>query len=126
MNARYSRQVILPEIGAAGQARLAAAKVLVVGAGGLGCPALQYLAGAGVGAKAPESDIAAGRGGMIGIIDPDTVDISNLHRQTLYNTGDAGQPKAALAKNRLLQLNPDITVHAYAESLTDANALRLF
>jgi adenylyltransferase/sulfurtransferase len=109
---RYSRQIILPEIGAAGQDSLAAARVLVVGAGGLGCPALQYLAGAGV--------------GTIGIIDPDSVDISNLQRQTLYKTSDAGMPKAAVARERVLQLNPDITVNAYIEELTDKNVLGLF
>jgi len=109
---RYSRQIIMPEIGPKGQERLAAARVLVVGAGGLGCPALQYLAGAGVGA--------------IGIIDHDVVDISNLQRQTLYKTDDAGLPKAAAAKERILQMNPDIIVNAYPEELTDKNVLGLF
>ncbi|MFH1157329.1 MAG: HesA/MoeB/ThiF family protein [Pseudomonadota bacterium] len=109
---RYSRQTLLPEIGDAGQERLAAARVLVVGAGGLGCPVLQYLAGAGI--------------GTIGIIDPDTVDISNLQRQTLYKTEDAGSLKASLAKERLLQLNPGITMNAYPEELTDKNAPELF
>lgn len=111
-NARYSRQLVMSEIGAAGQERLAAARVLVVGAGGLGCPVLQYLAGAGI--------------GTIGIIDPDTADISNLQRQTLYKTSDAGLPKAAVAKERILQLNPEIIVNSYPEELTAKNVLGLF
>ena len=109
---RYSRQTIMPEIGSAGQERLSAAKVLVVGAGGLGCPVLQYLAGAGI--------------GTIGIVDFDTVDVSNLQRQTLYKTDDAGLLKATVAKERLLQLNPDIVVNAYPDELTEKNVVGLF
>ncbi|MBI3440383.1 MAG: HesA/MoeB/ThiF family protein [Proteobacteria bacterium] len=109
---RYSKQVILPEIGASGQERLSATRVLVVGAGGLGCPALQYLAGAGI--------------GTIGIIDHDIVDVSNLHRQILYKTDDLGRLKATVARERLVQLNPDITVTAYTEKLDDQNVLGLF
>jgi adenylyltransferase/sulfurtransferase len=109
---RYHRQEILAEIGIAGQEKLAAARVLVVGAGGLGCPVLHYLAGAGI--------------GTLGIIDPDTIDISNLQRQILYTTADAGKPKAVVAAERLLQLNPDIKVNAYAEELTAQNVLGLF
>lgn len=111
-NMRYHRQEILAEIGIAGQEKLAAARVLVVGAGGLGCPVLHYLAGAGI--------------GTLGIIDPDTIDISNLQRQILYTTADAGKPKAVVAAERLLQLNPDIKVNAYAEELTAQNVLGLF
>lgn len=109
---RYSRQEILAEIGVSGQKKLSAARVLVVGAGGLGCPAMQYLAGAGI--------------GTIGIIDHDNVDISNLQRQVLYDTADAGKPKAAIAKERLLRLNPHITVNAYVQELTAENAISLF
>lgn len=109
---RFSRQMILPEIGAAGQARLSAARVLVVGAGGLGCPVLQYLVGAGV--------------GTIGIIDHDRVDITNLHRQILFSTDDAGTSKALAARDRLHALNPDITLHAHDAELTDKNAPGLF
>jgi molybdopterin/thiamine biosynthesis adenylyltransferase/rhodanese-related sulfurtransferase len=110
--ARYSRQMILPEIGFSGQSRLSEARVLIVGAGGLGCPALQYLAGAGV--------------GTIGIVDHDRVDVSNLQRQVLYRESDAGRPKAQAAKDALLALNPDIHVNAYDEELTDRNVLSLF
>jgi sulfur-carrier protein adenylyltransferase/sulfurtransferase len=109
---RYSRQTIMPEIGAAGQERLAAARVLIVGAGGLGCPALLYLAGAGV--------------GTIGIIDYDQVDESNLQRQVLFTAGDAGEMKATVARNRLLQLNSTIAVNSYNEELTDKNVIGLF
>lgn len=112
LSARYGRQVVLPEIGPAGQDRLAHARVLVVGAGGLGCPALQYLAGAGI--------------GMIGIIDHDRVDISNLQRQILYRESDAGNPKVQAAKEAISALNPDIQITAYDEELTDRNAISLF
>lgn len=110
--ARYSRQEILAEIGEAGQKKLSAARVLVVGAGGLGCPVLQYLAGAGI--------------GTLGIVDHDSVDISNLQRQVLYTMEDQGQLKAISAKERLLKLNPDITINAYPEVLTEKNVLGLF
>lgn len=109
---RYNRQVIMPEIAEQGQEKLLAARVLMIGAGGLGCPALQYLAAAGV--------------GVIGIADHDRVDLSNLQRQTLYATEDQGKPKAALAKKKLQALNPDITIHSYDEEVTDKNALGLF
>lgn len=110
--ARYSRQEILPEIGIAGQKKLSAARVLVVGAGGLGCPALQYLAGAGV--------------GTLGIIDHDSVDLSNLQRQILYATEDQEKRKATVAKEHLSLLNPDILINAHLEELTENNALGLF
>ncbi|HEX2864398.1 MAG TPA: ThiF family adenylyltransferase, partial [Deinococcales bacterium] len=83
---RYSRQILLPEIGLDGQDRLAGGSALVIGAGGLGCPALLSLAGAGV--------------GRIGISDGDTVEATNLHRQTLYTLADLGQPKAGVARAR--------------------------
>ncbi|MCU0416212.1 MAG: HesA/MoeB/ThiF family protein [Cytophagaceae bacterium] len=111
MNIRYSRQIILPELGEQGQAKLNAAKVLVVGAGGLGCPVLQYLTAAGV--------------GTIGIIDGDTVNVSNLQRQILYSTSDEGRLKVEAAKEKLLALNPDVTIHIYAYFLSKENILDL-
>jgi sulfur-carrier protein adenylyltransferase/sulfurtransferase len=106
---RYSRQLLLKGFGEKGQQKLMAAKVLVVGAGGLGCPALQYLAGAGV--------------GTIGIIDGDTVEISNLHRQPLYTVHDIGKPKAVKAAHVLKQLNPEVNFIVYDQRLTTQNAL---
>ncbi|HUO79065.1 MAG TPA: ThiF family adenylyltransferase [Steroidobacteraceae bacterium] len=97
----YSRQVVLPEVGAAGQDLIRRARVLVVGAGGLGVPVLSYLAGAGV--------------GTLGIVDGDVLEPSNLHRQTLYALADAGRPKALLAAERLRALNPEVDVRAYVE-----------
>ncbi len=105
---RYSRQIILPEIGLSGQEKLTNAKVLMLGAGGLGCPVLQYLAAAGV--------------GTIGIVDDDVIDISNLHRQILYTTADIGKPKASIAKQKLALLNPHINIIAYNERFTPTNA----
>jgi molybdopterin/thiamine biosynthesis adenylyltransferase/rhodanese-related sulfurtransferase len=108
MQPDYSRQTLLKEIGAAGQARLAAARVLVVGAGGLGSPVLQYLAGAGV--------------GCLGIVDADTLEASNLHRQPLYTLADVGKPKTALARAAIAALNPTIKIETFNERLTAANA----
>ena len=110
--ARYSRHLLLPEIGERGQQQLRAARVLIVGAGGLGSPAALYLAAAGV--------------GHIGIIDHDTVELSNLQRQVLFASDDVGQSKAELARARLLQLNPGIEVTAHAEELRAANAESVF
>ncbi|MEI6203996.1 MAG: HesA/MoeB/ThiF family protein [Enhydrobacter sp.] len=107
MSDRYARQTVLGEVGAAGQARLAAASVLVVGAGGLGCPVLQYLAGAGV--------------GRIVVVDHDVVEESNLHRQPLYGMPDIGKPKAEAARVALLRFNPEIAIEAKAEQLTPQN-----
>jgi molybdopterin/thiamine biosynthesis adenylyltransferase len=105
---RYNRQMMLPEIGDAGQDKLKKAKVLVIGAGGLGCPILQYLAPAGV--------------GTIGIIDFDHIEIHNLHRQILYTENQVGQAKASTAKEAVEKLNPLISVIAFEEKLTVANA----
>lgn len=107
--ARYSRQLILPEIGVRGQQRLLKSSVLIIGAGGLGCPAALYLAAAGV--------------GRIGIMDRDVVALGNLHRQILYGTADIGRPKSESAKARLQALNPDVTLCAIHASLTPENAL---
>ncbi len=109
---RYSRHILLSEIGEQGQQRLKAAKVLVIGAGGLGCPVLQYLAAAGV--------------GTIGIIDFDKIEESNLQRQVLYTTQDVGRYKAIAAQERLEALNPLLEIAAYTDELTPQNALELF
>lgn len=105
---RYAQQLNLSEIGTAGQQKLKSARVLCVGAGGLGSPLLLYLAAAGV--------------GTIGIIDADHIELSNLHRQVLYQTADIGMSKAVLAQQQLLALNPQLSIHAYAESLSVSNA----
>ena len=91
---RYARHIVLPEIGGVGQTRLMAAKVLVIGAGGLGAPALQYLAAAGI--------------GTLGVIDDDTVDLSNLQRQIIHRTADIGVAKADSARRALGDINPEI------------------
>lgn len=107
----YERQFSLAGLGAEGQLRLKNGSVLVIGAGGLGCPALMYLAAAGV--------------GKLGIIDFDRVEISNLHRQVLFSTQDVGESKAKIAAEKLNLLNPFIQVEAYHEALTTENVLRL-
>lgn len=104
---RYERQMILPEVGVNGQRRLSDAKVLVVGAGGLGCPALQYLAGAGV--------------GTIGIVDADNVSITNLHRQILHPLKNVGKNKAESAKEMLSLLNDKIKINVYPTYLQPEN-----
>lgn len=105
---RYNRQTILPEIGDEGQEKIKNAKVLVIGAGGLGCPVLQYLSTAGV--------------GTIGVVDFDTIEIHNLHRQILYTEDQVGFSKASTAKKVLMKLNPLINVIAFEEKLTVENA----
>lgn len=107
----YARQMLLPELGVAGQERLKAARVLVVGAGGLGCPALQYLAGAGV--------------GHIGIVDGDRVALHNLHRQVLYTRQDVGRWKVEVAAERLGALNPYVRIEPHPVMLTRDRALSL-
>ena len=109
---QYSRHLILDEIGLKGQLRIKQAKVLVVGAGGLGCPVLQYLTGAGI--------------GRIGVIDNDVVDQSNLQRQILYTHQDINKNKALTATNRLQEVNPHIRFDAHQTRLTKDNALDLF
>ncbi|WP_420608070.1 HesA/MoeB/ThiF family protein [Novosphingopyxis sp.] len=104
---RYARHIVLREIGGAGQKRLLAAHVLVIGAGGIGCPAIQYLAAAGV--------------GRLTIVDPDMVSLSNLQRQPLYGSDDIGQPKAERAAAAVGRLNPDIAVTAITEAITAGN-----
>jgi molybdopterin/thiamine biosynthesis adenylyltransferase/rhodanese-related sulfurtransferase len=109
--ARYSRHVLIPEIGVAGQERLLAANVLVVGAGGLGSPAALYLAAAGI--------------GRLGIVDDDLVDESNLQRQVLHSTAALGEPKVESAERRVRELNPDVEVVAYRERLSADNVDRI-
>lgn len=111
MQPDYSRQTLLKEIGAAGQAVLLRSRVLVVGAGGLGSPVLQYLAGAGV--------------GVLGIIDDDALQASNLHRQPIYALAQVGEPKAALAASALANLNPEVRTEVHAARFTADNALEL-
>lgn len=109
---RYSRHLLLDKVGELGQEKLSSAKVLVVGAGGLGCPVLQYLTAAGV--------------GTIGIIDFDKVDETNLQRQILFTINDIGNNKAIAAKERLEQLNPLVKFDVYADKLIPKNALQIF
>jgi sulfur-carrier protein adenylyltransferase/sulfurtransferase len=111
MTDRYARQLVLPEVGPDGQARLAAASVLVVGAGGLGCPVFQYLAGAGV--------------GRLAIVDHDRVEETNLHRQPLYAMADIGALKVDAAARALQRFNPGVRVDTVAERLTPQNAAPL-
>ena len=109
---RYSRHLIIPEIGALGQRRLKNAKVLVIGAGGLGSPALLYLAAAGV--------------GTLGIIDDDAVDLSNLQRQVIHGVADVGRPKIESARDAVARLNPLVDVRLHDVRLDASNALELF
>ena len=105
---RYARQMQVPGVGAIGQARLTAAHVLIIGAGGLGCTVIPVLAAAGV--------------GHLTIMDPDQVEMSNLHRQTLYRAADVGEPKAVAAAARATALNPDGQATAIVDRLDPANA----
>ena len=106
---RYSRHLIMPEVGMDGQLKLKAAKVLCIGTGGLGAPLGQYLAAAGV--------------GRIGLVDFDKVDLTNLQRQILFSTDDVGRPKIQAAAERLRGLNPDIQIDTFETMLTSENAL---
>lgn len=108
---RYARQIALPQVGDGGQEKLRAARVLVVGAGGLGAPLISYLASSGI--------------GHLGIIDPDRVELSNLPRQTLFETGDIGRLKVEAAADRVAELNPDCAVTAYPFALDASNAAAL-
>src|SRR5258707_2300858 len=109
---RYSRHLIMPEVGVDGQQKLKAGKVLCIGAGGVGSPVAMYLAAAGV--------------GTLGIVDFDVVDFSNLQRQILHGTPDVGRPKLASAKDKLHALNPEIEIQTYEVALSSQNALQLF
>ena len=105
---RYSRHLIIPDVGMTGQKRLKNAKVLVVGAGGLGSPALLYLAAAGV--------------GTLGIVDFDTVDESNLQRQVIHGVSDIGKSKAESAKESIAEINPYVTVNLHTERLDSSTS----
>ncbi|MEE8475478.1 MAG: molybdopterin-synthase adenylyltransferase MoeB [Myxococcota bacterium] len=109
--ARYARHLTLPQVGVEGQRALLEARVLVIGAGGLGCPLAQYLAAAGV--------------GTIGLVDFDRVDVSNLQRQVLYGTADVGRPKIEVARERIAAMNPDVRVETHSLQLTSDNALEI-
>jgi adenylyltransferase/sulfurtransferase len=109
---RYSRHLIMPEVGVDGQRKLKASKVLCIGAGGLGSPVAMYLAAAGV--------------GTLGIVDFDTVDFSNLHRQILHGTSDVGRSKLASAKDKLSAINPEVKIELHEVALSSQNALQLF
>src|SRR5262245_13401270 len=109
---RYSRHLIMPEVGVDGQRRLKAGSVLCIGAGGLGSPAAMYLAAAGV--------------GRIGLVDYDVVDFSNLQRQIIHGTPDVGRSKLESARDRLNAINPHIQIDTYEAALSSENALDLF
>jgi molybdopterin/thiamine biosynthesis adenylyltransferase/molybdopterin converting factor small subunit len=108
---RYSRHIILPEIGGVGQRKLLNAKVVLIGAGGLGSPTALYLAAAGV--------------GTMGIIDFDTVDLSNLHRQIIHGHANIGRPKVESARDQIADINPDVKVVAHTEPITSENAMEI-
>ena len=108
---RYSRHIIMPQVGSRGQRKLLDAKVLIIGAGGLGSPIAIYLALAGI--------------GTLGIVDFDTVDVTNLQRQILHHHKDVGRPKVESARETLLSYNPDVRVNSHAEPLTSANAMQV-
>ena len=108
---RYSRHILLREVGGTGQAKLKAAKVLVIGAGGLGAPLALYLTAAGI--------------GTIGLVDHDIVELSNLQRQILFDEASIGHPKVIASQKKLLQINPLVTVNAYATSVTPENVAAL-
>ena len=108
---RYSRHLIMPEVGVSGQKKLKAASVLLIGAGGLGSPLAMYLAAAGI--------------GRIGLVDYDIVDYTNLQRQIIHGTSDVGRPKLESARERILDINPHVRVDAYEVPLTSANALEI-
>ena len=108
---RYSRHLIMPEVGVAGQKKLKAASILLIGAGGLGSPLAMYLAAAGI--------------GRIGLVDYDIVDYTNLQRQIIHGTSDVGRPKLESARERILDINPHVQVDAYEVPLTSANALEI-
>src|SRR5437763_11300313 len=108
---RYSRHIILPEVGGKGQKKLARAKILLIGAGGLGSPAALYLAAAGI--------------GTIGLVDGDVVDLSNLQRQILHSTATVGQPKVESGRKTLTDINPEITINAYHQLVDAENILPL-
>ena len=109
---RYRRHLSLPDFGLEGQQKLLESKVLLIGVGGLGCPLALYLSAAGV--------------GHLGLVDDDVVDASNLQRQILYSTADVGRPKLEVARERILALNPDVSVQLHSVRLDSSNAMQIF
>jgi len=109
---RYSRQIILKDVGPIGQKKIIKSKVLVIGAGGLGCPVIDYLSRAGV--------------GNIGIVDHDKVDISNIHRQSLYNSNDIGKSKVIILKKKIKLINPLVNVKIFKKRITKENIEKIF
>src|SRR5689334_15683778 len=109
--ARYARHIVLADVGGPGQQKLKAARVLIIGAGGLGAPLIQYLAAAGV--------------GTLGIVDDDTVALSNLQRQVIHDTAAIGRPKVESARDAVARLNPHVTVEPHPLRLTAMNAEEL-
>lgn len=108
---RYSRHIILPEVGGKGQKKLLDARILLVGMGGLGSPAAFYLAAAGI--------------GTLGLVDDDTVELSNLQRQIIHSTADLGQQKVKSARQSIESINPDVSVHEYGQRLTSENVMEI-
>ena len=109
---RYSRQIILKDVGSLGQKKIIKSKVLVVGAGGLGCPVIDYLSRAGV--------------GNIGVIDHDKVNISNIHRQSMYNSEDIGKFKVSVLKKKIKLINPQVKIKTFQERIEKKNIERIF
>jgi len=109
---RYSRQIVLKDVGPVGQKKIIKSKVLVIGAGGLGCPVIDYLSRAGV--------------GNIGVIDHDKVNISNIHRQSLYNSGDVGKFKVSVLKKKIKLINPQIKIKTFKERIEKRNIEKIF
>jgi adenylyltransferase/sulfurtransferase len=106
---RYSRHIILPDVGGEGQEKLLSSKILIIGMGGLGSPAVLYLAAAGI--------------GTLGLVDFDEVELTNLQRQIIHTTGDLGRRKVQSARETIEAINPDVTVHEYDEQLTSRNVM---
>ena len=108
---KYSRQIVLKNVGTIGQKKIINSNVLIVGAGGLGCPIIDYLSRAGV--------------GKIGIVDYDRVDISNIHRQSVYTSKDVGKYKVEVLKKKLIDINPDVKIKIYKSKITNKNAYKI-
>ena len=104
---RYSRQIVLKDVGPVGQKKIFKSRVLVVGAGGLGCPAIDYLSRSGV--------------GSIGVIDHDKVNISNIHRQTIYNSKDVGNSKVLVLKKKIKLINPEVKIKTFNKKIEEKN-----
>ena len=108
---KYSRQIVLKNVGTIGQKKILSSNVLIVGAGGLGCPIVDYLSRAGI--------------GKIGIVDYDKVDISNIHRQSIYTLKDVGKYKVEVLKKKIIDINPDVKTKIYKNKITKKNAYKI-